>query len=83
MYTSPQNSLVSFSGKIAIVTLLSTARESAASDEGLAERIRRYIESSPISKSWTVDKVTVLEDASTGSKAAVASLGKLGDSSQF
>lgn len=54
---------MSASGKIAIITLIHSQEDVKLSSEELAERIRRDLETSKIRESWTIDRVTVLDES--------------------
>jgi hypothetical protein len=53
---------VSDSARIALVTLIARSNEESSSPEELAAELRRKLESSPLSRLWTVDKVTVIDE---------------------
>ena len=50
-------------GTIALVTLVRSGKDSAIPAGELIEQIRAAIESSGISKNWTIEKVSILGDA--------------------
>jgi hypothetical protein len=54
---------VSVSAKIALVTLVGYTGEDGLSTNELAAEIRRELERSPLTRSWVVDKVTVLDES--------------------
>jgi hypothetical protein len=54
--------LVSDSPTVALVTLIARSKEESRSPDKLAAELRRELESSPLSRLWTVDKVTVIDE---------------------
>ena len=54
---------VSISAKVALVTLIACSAETGVSTDEAAVQIRRALEASSLSRSWTVEKVTVLDES--------------------
>ncbi len=61
--------MVSATGKVALVTLIRSSDHDPLSADELAEQIRRNIESSALSETWTVDRVAVLDEGASTAKA--------------
>ena len=59
---------MSVSGKIALVTLIHVSDDKFSSADELAEQIRQAVESSSLSATWTVDRVTVLDESASTAK---------------
>ena len=59
--------------KIAVVTLSHSLEEEDLCSDELVDQIRREVNASPLSKSWTVERVTVLDDSPYQPKMIVRS----------
>jgi hypothetical protein len=59
--------------KIAVVTMSHVLEEEDLSSDELIEQIRRAVDSSSLSKSWIVERITVLDDSLYGPKSIITS----------
>ena len=68
--STTQNSqdLVLTSTKIALVTLAQSSIDNRSDTSELENEIRQYIQSSGLSKRWSIEKITILDDPSPTAK---------------
>jgi hypothetical protein len=64
MSTHPQpRASVSTSGKIALVTLIQSSESEFLQPSELVEQIRRDLERGKLPKTWSIEKIAVLEES--------------------
>ena len=54
--------LVSVSAKIALVTLTKLSESGPQQTKELVEEIRQVLQSSSLSKTWSIEKITILDE---------------------
>jgi len=54
---------VSVSAKIALVTLIKSSESDSSQTEELVGEIRQVLQSSSLSKTWSIEKITILDEA--------------------
>ena len=60
--------MVSKSAKIALVTLTKSSESDSAQTNELIEEIRQVIQSSNLSKKWSIEKITILDESDPTAK---------------
>ena len=56
------------SAKIALVTLTESSESDPSKTNELVEEIRQVIQSSNLSKKWSIEKITILDEAESTAK---------------
>ena len=67
------------SGKIALIALVRASDDDSLRTRELVGEIREALQSSAISKTWTIEKITILDDAdaSVASRRILQAVGKI------